>query len=75
MKKVISNFGDATLSREQMKEVKGGNEELGGGSCTAGCPNTGGATLSCTSTNGLCSKSEAHEVKQWIKCDGTKYDC
>lgn len=37
MKKMISNFGNAVLSREQMKGVKGGTEDVepgdGPGSC------------------------------------------
>ena len=57
MKKMILNFGASLLSREQMKKVKGGNEDesLPGGECganactaTSDCPIMGCDNKTCT---------------------------
>ncbi len=50
MKKVISSFSNAVLSREQMKKVVGGSGECGScseSSCSGGCTSNSGASGTC----------------------------
>ncbi|WP_338875404.1 hypothetical protein WBJ53_07255 [Spirosoma sp. SC4-14] len=52
MKKVLANFSEGILSRDQMKKVQGGTPSLTGGGDTGG---TGGSTLrkyTCSCTQG-----------------------
>ena len=67
------------LTREQLKQVVGGNDGSsgsGGGSCTFSfnCPD--GSTISCTSPNHDCGPLKNSEgVIIGVKCDGKSYAC
>lgn len=72
MKKLLMNFADSLLSREQMKKVKGGYDVDGSCTHTLTCSPI---NKSCTSQTGNCKSSSQYATTPWIECDGTRYTC
>lgn len=70
MKKVLLNFADNILSKNEMKSLKGGYPYSGGGgycSITITCNST--KKITCSSFSGKCNSSGANEVQGWVQCD------
>lgn len=66
MKKILKNFAESLISRDQMKKIKGGCES---GTCDVSITcSSGSKTISCGGSNGKC-KSSNNEVPEWVQCD------
>ena len=59
MKKMLSNLGDSVLSREQMKNVKGGKVECTYTACWGG---------DCISMSGSCSNPDPAACTWLVSC-------
>lgn len=57
MKRLILQFANQVLSKNDLRQIKGGDNPYGGGGCGSFCPDGSGASCERSSTGGCVCKN------------------